>query len=76
MVPLTILAVAPFFTGDFHSSNLDAFHLAGTTSFFGGHAFYLYLQFSALLTWNVIAMEAAGCYIGECKNPETDAPTP
>ena len=74
MVPLTVLAVAPFFTGDFHSSNVDGFHLAGTTSFFGAHAFYLYLQFSALLTWNVIAMEAAGCYIGECRNPETDAP--
>jgi amino acid transporter len=74
MVPLTILAVAPFFTGDFHSGNLDGLRLAGTTSFFGGHAFFLYLQFSALLTWNVIAMEAAGCYIGECKNPETDAP--
>ena len=74
MIPLTILAVAPFFTGDFHTSNLDGFRLAGTNSFFGGHAFFLYLQFSALLTWNAIAMEAAGCYIGECRNPETDAP--
>ncbi|MBI3649345.1 MAG: APC family permease [Actinobacteria bacterium] len=74
MIPLTILAVAPFFTGNFHTANLDAFHLVGTGSFFGGHAFFLYFQFSALLTWNVIAMEAAGCYIGECKNPETDAP--
>jgi amino acid transporter len=77
MVPLTILAVAPFFTGDFHTSNLDHFRLAaaaGGGGFFGGHAMFLYLQFSALLTWNVIAMEAAGCYIGECKNPETDAP--
>jgi amino acid transporter len=74
MIPLTILAVAPFFTGDFHGSNLDSFHFAGTGSFFGGHAFFIYLQYSALLTWNVIAMEAAGCYIGECKNPETDAP--
>ncbi len=74
MIPLTMLAVAPFFTGHFHTANLDGFRLAGTTSFFGGHAFFLYLQFSALLTWNVIAMEAAGCYIGECKNPDRDAP--
>jgi amino acid transporter len=74
MIPLTILAVAPFFTGDFHSANLDSFHFVGTASFFGKHAFFVYLQFSALLTWNVIAMEAAGCYIGECKNPERDAP--
>src|SRR5581483_8562046 len=28
---------------------------------------------SFLLTWNVIAMEAAACYIGECKDPERDA---
>ena len=26
-----------------------------------------------LLTWNVIAMEAAACYIGECKDPDRDA---
>jgi amino acid transporter len=25
------------------------------------------------LTWNVIAMEAAACYIGECRDPERDA---
>jgi amino acid transporter len=29
MAPLTILAVAPFFTGDFHSSNLDGFAWRG-----------------------------------------------
>ena len=74
MIPLTILAVAPFFTGDFHPSNLNSFHYLDTGSFFGAHAFYVYLQFSALLTWNVIAMEAAGCYIGECRNPDRDAP--
>ena len=74
MIPLTILAVAPFFTGKFHGSNIDGFRVAGTTlGFFSGHGFSLYLAFSALLTWNVIAMEAAGCYIGECRNPEKDA---
>ena len=29
--------------------------------------------YSFLLTWNVIAMEAAACYIGECRDPERDA---
>ena len=33
----------------------------------------LYVAFSFLLTWNVIAMEAAACYIGETKNPDRDA---
>ncbi len=33
----------------------------------------IYIAFAFLLTWNVIAMEAAACYIGECKNPARDA---
>jgi amino acid transporter len=74
MVPLTILAVVPFFTGKVQGGNLFPFHLPEGGSFFSGHAFFLFLQFSALFTWNVIAMEAAGCYIGECKNPDRDAP--
>jgi amino acid transporter len=74
MIPLTILAVAPFFTGDMHGSNLTPFTTPGGFGFFSGHSWFLYLQFSALLTWNVIAMEAAGCYLGECRNPDRDAP--
>ena len=73
MIPLTILAVVPLFTGHFHGSNVYPFVLPDGTSFFAKHSWFLFLQFSALLTWNVIAMEAAGCYIGECKNPERDA---
>jgi amino acid transporter len=74
MIPLTILAVVPFFTGHVHGSNITPFVTPGGASFFSGHSMFLYIQFSALLTWNVIAMEAAGCYIGECKNPDRDAP--
>jgi amino acid transporter len=74
MIPLTIIAVAPFFTGDVHTANIWPANLPDGTGFFTGHAFFLFLQFSALYTWNAIAMEAAGCYIGECKNPERDAP--
>ena len=74
MIPLTILAVVPLFTGHFHGSNVYPFTLPDGTAFFAKHSWFLFLQFSALLTWNVIAMEAAGCYIGECKNPERDAP--
>jgi amino acid transporter len=74
MIPLTILAVVPLFTGHFHGANVFPFKMPDGSGFFAGHSLFLFLQFSALLTWNVIAMEAAGCYIGECKNPETDAP--
>ena len=39
-----------------------------------GHGWLtVYIAFSFLLTWNVIAMEAAACYIGESKDPERDA---
>jgi amino acid transporter len=74
MVPLTIIAVVPFLTGDVSGANLWPATLPDGTGFFTGTAFFLFLQFSALFTWNAIAMEAAACYIGECKNPDRDAP--
>ena len=74
MIPLTLIAIVPFFTGDVHGSNIWPPNLPDGTKFFTGTAFFLFLQFSALYTWNAIAMEAAACYIGECKNPDRDAP--
>jgi len=74
MIPLTILAIVPFFTGKVHGANLYPFTTPGGFGFFTGHSWFLFIQFSALFTWNVIAAEAAACYIGECKNPERDAP--
>src|SRR5206468_3114754 len=56
---------------------LSGFHHLDGSSFFsglGGHGWLtVYIAYSFLLTWNVIAMEAAACYIGECKDPERDA---
>jgi amino acid transporter len=78
MIPLTFLAVSWLF----HPSVVDwgqlsGFHQLDGTGFFTGLDGYgwltVYLAYSFLLTWNVIAMEAAACYIGECKNPERDA---
>src|SRR5262249_56482514 len=51
-------------------------HLDGS-SFFASVSGYSWLQvyiaYGFLLTWNVIAMEAAACYIGECSSPDHDA---
>ena len=78
MIPLTLLALMPIL----HPSaadwgNLSGFHQLDGTSFFSGDLGHnwltLYIAFSFLLTWNVIAMEAAACYIGECRDPEHDA---
>jgi amino acid transporter len=78
MIPLTFLAISWIFnpsSADFNQ--LAGFHHVNGGSFFSplyGHGWLtLYIAFSFLLTWNVIAMEAAACYIGETKNPDRDA---
>ena len=78
MIPLTFLAIAWIFNPsvvDF--GQLWHFRHTDGSGFFTplfGHGWLtLYIAFSFLLTWNVIAMEAAACYIGETKNPDRDA---
>ncbi|MBV9916779.1 MAG: APC family permease [Solirubrobacterales bacterium] len=78
MIPLTFLAISWIF----HPSVVDfgqLWHFRHTdgSSFFSplfGHGWLtLSIAFSFLLTWNVIAMEAAACYIGETRDPDRDA---
>jgi amino acid transporter len=78
MVPLTFLAISWIFNPsvvDF--GQLTHFRHTDGSGFFTplfGHGWLtLYIAFSFLLTWNVIAMEAAACYIGETRNPDRDA---
>ncbi len=78
MIPLTFLAISWIFNPsavDF--SWLWHFRHTDGTGFFTplfGHGWLtLYIAFSFLLTWNVIAMEAAACYIGETSDPDRDA---
>ena len=78
MIPLTFLAVAWIFKPSVvNLSELSGFHHLDGTSFFSGMNGYswlsVYIGYSFLLSWNVIAMEAAACYIGECSNPDRDA---
>jgi amino acid transporter len=77
MVPLTFLAVAFLFTGDADWGQLSGFQQLDGSGFFSGldgHGWFpLYMGYSFLLTWNVIAMEAAACYIGETRDPDKDA---
>ena len=75
LVPLTLMTILPFLRpSTIVLGNVFPFRLPDGGSAITGAAFFLYLQFSALFTWNVIAMEAAACYIGECRNPHRDAP--
>jgi amino acid transporter len=78
MVPLTFLAISWIFHPSVvHFGQLFHFRNTAGGGFFSavdGHGWLeLYIAFSFLLTWNVIAMEAAACYIGETKNPDRDA---
>src|SRR3989454_5130356 len=78
MIPLTFLAIAWIFHPSVVTwSNLYRFHQADGTGIFTPlyvHGWLaIYIAFAFLLTWNVIAMEAAACYIGECKDPDRDA---
>jgi amino acid transporter len=70
MTPLTLLIFLPLFRpSSAHLSNVSGFHLpAGTAG-----SFPFFMSWIFVMTWSVLAMEAAACYIGECRNPERDA---
>jgi len=78
MIPLTFLAISWIFNPSVVDFNqLTHFRHTNGTGFFApsfGHGWLtISIAFSFLLTWNVIAMEAAACYIGETRNPDRDA---
>lgn len=69
MVPLTLIVILPILTGNADFGNLSGFALPeATTASFG-----LYAGWAFIMLWSVLAMEAAACYIGECRNPARDA---
>jgi amino acid transporter len=83
MIPLTFIAVAWIWSPNAVNYNeIAGFPRLDGSSFFSdfkganGETYgwlTTYIAYSFLLTWNVIAMEASACYIGECQNPERDA---
>ena len=70
MIPLVLLVILPFFKpgslDGFDKLNLD---LPPGVDF----SWQLVLGWAFIFTWSVLAMEAAACYIGECKEPARDA---
>jgi amino acid transporter len=70
MAPLTVLILLPLARpSSMHVSNLAGFHFAPGTV--GSPT--LILAWLFVMTWSVLAMEAAACYLGECGNPSRDA---
>lgn len=70
MVPLTLLVILPIFKpSTFHWSNISGFHFADPK----GASFTFFMAWVFVISWNALAMEAAACYIGECRDPHRDA---
>ena len=70
MVPLTLIIFLPLFqpsTMDW--SRMRGFPLADPAT----ANFPFFVSWVFIMTWSVLAMEAAACYIGECRNPARDA---
>src|SRR5262249_1309310 len=70
MLPLTVIIFLPFFKpSSIHSGNVAGFPAppkGAVTLTFAAAWFFPIL-------WNVIAMEAAACYVGECRGGARDA---
>jgi amino acid transporter len=70
MVPLTLLIFIPFLhPSTLHWSNVAGFHLADPSA--GTFAYFISWIF--IMTYSVLATEAAACYIGECRDSTRDA---
>jgi amino acid transporter len=70
MLPITAMVFLPFFkSGSLHWGNVAGFHVPP-----GVHVSptFVFAWFFPIL-WNVIAMEAAACYVGECRGGARDA---
>jgi amino acid transporter len=83
MIPLTFIAVSwLFLPGAVNYQEIAGFHRLDGSGFFSdfkganGQTYgwlATYIAYAFILTWNVLAVEAAACYVGECKDPDTDA---
>jgi amino acid transporter len=70
MLPITVMIFLPFFKPSvIHWGNVAGFHAPP-----GVHVSITFLAaWTFPILWNVIAMEAAACYVGECRGGARDA---
>jgi amino acid transporter len=70
MLPITVMILLPFFKPSvIHWGNVAGFHAPP-----GVHVSITFLAaWTFPILWNVIAMEAAACYVGECRGGARDA---
>ncbi len=73
LVPLMIITIAPFVTGDFHISNITNSWFPTDWSWDIEHILIL-LGLFAMAEWSAAAWETAAIYGPEYKKPNTDTP--
>jgi len=70
MVPITVMIFLPFFKpSSLHWGNVAGFHAPPNVAV----TFTFVCAWFFPILWNVIAMEAAACYVGECRGGARDA---
>ena len=70
MVPLTLIVLLPVVRpSTLHWDAVAGFHLADPATY----RFSFFIGWIFIMTWSVLAMEAAACYIGECRDPIRDS---
>ena len=74
MVPLVLLIVMPLFKlGDADFGRALSFNFEATAGWTGTSlSFTLVVAWVFIYTWTVLAMEAAACYVAECRDPVRD----
>jgi len=75
MVPLVLLIIMPAFDlGKADFGRALSFDFEATAGWTGTTlSFSLVTAWVFIYTWNVLAMEAAACYVAECREPARDA---
>jgi Amino acid transporters len=73
LIPLLLITIAPFFTGDFQISNITNSWLPTDWSW-GGTNILIFLGIMATAQWSACAWETAAIYGPEYKKPKSDVP--
>ncbi len=73
LLPLVIITLAPFFTGDFHLTNITGAWLPQDWNWDLKHILII-LGLFAMAEWSAVAWESAAIFGPEYKNPNTDTP--
>ena len=73
LIPLLLITIAPFFTGDFHMTNITGSFFPTDWKWDWSHAL-IFLGIMATAQWSACAWETAAIYGPEYKNPKKDVP--